>query len=27
MAGEFSAARLIWRAFLSWLNDLFRKRT
>jgi hypothetical protein len=26
-AGELSAARLIWRAFLSWLNDLFRKRT
>ena len=27
IAGELSAARLIWRAFLSWLNDLFRKRT
>lgn len=26
-AGELSAARLVWRAFLSWLNDLFRKRT
>ena len=26
-AGELSAARLLWRAFLSWLNDLFRKRT
>jgi uncharacterized protein len=24
---ELSAARLLWRAFLSWLNDLFRKRT
>jgi carbon monoxide dehydrogenase subunit G len=27
VAGELSAVRLIWRAFLSWLNHLFRKRT
>lgn len=26
-ASELSAARLLWQAFLSWLNDLFRKRT
>lgn len=26
-AGELSAGRLVWRAFLSWLHDLFRKRT
>ena len=27
VAGELSAGRLVWRAFLSWLHDLFRKRT
>lgn len=26
-AGELSAVRLVWRVFLSWLHDLFRKRT
>lgn len=26
-AGELNAAHLVWRAFLSWLHDLFRKRT
>lgn len=26
-ARELSATRLLWRAFLSWLSDLFRKRT
>lgn len=26
-AGELSAIRLLWRAFLSWLSDLVRKRS
>jgi carbon monoxide dehydrogenase subunit G len=26
VAREISAARILWRAFLTWLQDLFRKR-
>ncbi|MGE5513323.1 MAG: SRPBCC family protein [Bacteroidota bacterium] len=26
VASEISAARILWRAFLTWLQDLFRKR-